>query len=438
MPLELTIQAFSEGAWSDAALLTVGHPERVADGTCFVAYDSDYIIANLDRMESRCEVALSVNLPLNWDHHDSKGYPAFIYDIIPSGAAQNALETRYGRFKPEGQEMGLYLLERFTPAPIGHLRIKASMEGLQSSQGEAFARAEVVNRTSEFLEYAFETGAALGGATGANGQAPKLVMTEDREGELHADAMLPDDQACRHWLIKFARNKAGQRDKDILRTEFHYYKAVAALGLETVSTEGLSLEEAVKPSLWMPRFDRRVVNGVVERIPLESVYSVCGITGYAHPMAHAEVVHRLVELWTDNGQQDEVDDLVFEYVRRDLLNRILGNTDNHGRNTSIMRVDGRFRLAPIYDLAPMILDDEGITRTTKWASERKGASRWKDNCAELTDYTDPDVLLQRLMSAAEAFRALPDLLVDAPESTRSAANLPVNNLDKRLAQWGLR
>ncbi|WP_258198629.1 type II toxin-antitoxin system HipA family toxin [Pseudomonas entomophila] len=438
MPLKLTVQAFADGVWNDAAVLTVENPERVADGMCFVAYDSDYIIANFDRMENRCELALSVNLPLNWDHHDGKGYPAFIYDIMPSGAAKDSLESRYGRLKPDGEEMGLYLLRRFTPAPIGHLRIKESVEGLRSNQNEAFARAEVVNRTNEFLEYAFETGAALGGATGANGQAPKLVMTEDREGALHADAMLSDDHACRHWLIKFARNKAGKRDKDILRTEFHYYKAVAALGLDTVSIEGLALEEAVKPSLWMPRFDRRVVDGVVERMPLESVYSVCGITGYAHPMAHAEVVHRLVGLWTDNGQQDEIDDLVFEYVRRDLLNRILGNTDNHGRNTSIIRVDGRFRLAPIYDLAPMILDDEGITRTTKWASERKGSSQWRDNCAELTNYTDPDVLLQRLMRAAEAFRALPDLLVDAPESTRSAKNLPVNDLDKRLVAWGLR
>ncbi|MFK3770685.1 type II toxin-antitoxin system HipA family toxin [Pseudomonas putida] len=438
MPLKLTIQAFSDGAWGDAATLTVENPERVADGRCLVAYDSDYIIANLDRMEDRCELALSVNLPLNWDHHDVTGYPAFLYDIIPSGAAKDSLESRYGRLKPEGVEMGLYLLERFTSAPIGHLRIKESVEGLQPDRNEAFAHAEVVERTNEFLEYAYESGAALGGATGANGQAPKLVMTQAHDGALYADAMLPDDQACRHWLIKFARNRGGERDQDILRTEFHYYKAVAALGLDTVPTDGLALEEAVKPSLWMPRFDRRVVDGGVERIPLESVYSICGITGYAHPMAHAEVVHRLVGLWIDNGQQDEVDDLVFEYVRRDLLNRILGNTDNHGRNTSIMRVGGRFRLAPIYDLAPMILDEEGITRTTKWAAERKGSSNWSDNCAELVGYTDPDVLLQRLRNAAEEFRALPDLLTDAPESMRNAASLPVNNLDKRLVEWGLR
>lgn len=79
-----------------------------------------------------------------------------------------------------------------------------------------------------------------------------------------------------------------------------------------------------------------------------------------------------------------------------------------------MRVGGRFRLAPIYDLAATILDEEGITRTTKWAAERKGSSNWRYNCAELIGYTDPDVLLQRLMNAAEAFRALPDLLTDAP------------------------
>ena len=44
MPLRLTIQAFSDGAWRDAATLTVENPERVADGRCLVAYDSDYII----------------------------------------------------------------------------------------------------------------------------------------------------------------------------------------------------------------------------------------------------------------------------------------------------------------------------------------------------------------------------------------------------------
>lgn len=41
MPLRITIQAFSDGAWSDAATLTVANPVRVADGRCLVAYDDD-------------------------------------------------------------------------------------------------------------------------------------------------------------------------------------------------------------------------------------------------------------------------------------------------------------------------------------------------------------------------------------------------------------
>ena len=44
MPLRLTIQAFSDGAWREVATLSVENPERVADGSCLVAYD-DYIIS---------------------------------------------------------------------------------------------------------------------------------------------------------------------------------------------------------------------------------------------------------------------------------------------------------------------------------------------------------------------------------------------------------
>lgn len=69
-----------------------------------------------------------------------------------------------------------------------------------------------------------------------------------------------------HWFVKFARNKAGKSDQDILRSEFHYYRALHTLGIETVQAEGLALEEGSKPSLWMRRFDRRVTELGVERL----------------------------------------------------------------------------------------------------------------------------------------------------------------------------
>ncbi|MNJ43476.1 putative DNA-binding transcriptional regulator [compost metagenome] len=437
MAEQLTLQAFVEGQWHDALVLTVQNERRVADSACSTAYSQGYLLEFIESMGSAFEPAVSVNLPLSWTATDTVGYPAFVYDIVPAGAARKSLEVRFGHEKPEGMDMELFLLKRCTPAPVGHLRVKESSEHIDPARDIAFSRQDVIERSNDFLEYAYELGAAMGGATGAQGEAPKLLMTEDANGGLHADAVLADDQALRHWLVKFARNKVTERDKDILRAEFHYYRAIAALGLDTVAVEGLALEEAEKPSLWMPRFDRRADGGRVERIAMESIYSVCANTVPGSAMRHEEVVQRLVHLWKANQQVDEIDDLVFEYVRRDLLNRILGNSDNHGRNTSIFRHQGRLQLAPIYDLAPMVLDPEGVTRVTKWQSERAGSPDWAAVCASFDGVLDTNQLMRRLKQAAQEFRALPDLLSELPEGVRRAQSIPLNNLDVRLAEWSL-
>src|SRR5699024_2017316 len=209
---------------------------------------------------------------------------------------------------------------------------------------------------------AYEQGAAIGGATGAGGEAPKLLLTEAADGLLYPDASLADEHSAAHWFIKFARHKALATDQDILRSEYCYYRAIHQLGFSTVDQAGLALEEAHKPSLWMRRFDRRVDNQQVHRFAVESVYSLLEVTAPGSYLQHLDVLKRLIRLWRAEQQESAIADLVLEYLRRDLLNQVLGNSDNHGRNTSIIRGEQAIRLAPIYDLAPMVMDDEGITR----------------------------------------------------------------------------
>tara|TARA_R110001599_G_scaffold43803_3_gene130864 strand:+ start:2715 stop:4076 length:1362 start_codon:yes stop_codon:yes gene_type:complete len=433
----LTIQAYVEGQWHDALDLTVSDTHAVAGKRTTTSYKAAYLADFFEASESLFEHAVSVNLPVNWSAEDSKGFPAFIFDIIPAGHARSSLLKRFNNEIPAETDLDLFLLGRCTPSPIGNLRVKESVEALEDTGEEAFARQEVVTRTNDFLEYAYEAGAALGGATGAQGEAPKLLLAEGPDGQLYADAMLDDSLVSSHWLVKFARNKVTENDKNILRAEYQYYKAVASLGLNTVSTDGLSLEEAEKPSLWMPRFDRTVAGGSVERIPVESVYSLLGNTEPGSRLKHETVLSRLAELWCMAGQTDEIPELIFEYIRRDLLNRILGNSDNHGRNTSIFRHRGRFDLAPIYDLAPMVLDAEGVTRATKWEAEKKGNPRWREICAYFPQWYSPDELYERIRKAAGEFRALPDLLVDMPLDVRQTKAIPVNNLESNLELWGL-
>jgi len=444
--MKLKVQAFLDGRWQDALSLAFAQSERLTESRCVSGYELNYLTEHYEQLDSPFAVSISAAQRLSWTGQHGTGLPAFVYDLLPAGAARRWLEQRFGHERPADWDLDLFLLARCTPAPIGHLRIESSVLPA-SSPSRAFSRDDVIARAEHFLEYAYEQGAAMGGATGAGGEAPKLLLTEDAQGGLHADAALADAQAQRHWLVKFARGQATARDRDILRTEYQYYRAVSALGLNTIEAEELALEEGEKPSLWLPRFDRKVGSGGVERIALESIYSLCGNTRPGSHLVHEEVVARLVELWCLAGQAAEVEELVFEYVRRDLLNRVLGNSDNHGRNLSVLRHADRLELAPIYDLAPMALDPEGISRSTKWRGEQAGAPPWRSLCDDLERQlaTGPahlpqaaGWLFERLRHQARAFLALPDLLVALPDDIRrQEQRLPVLRLEQRLQEWGL-
>jgi len=438
----LTLQAYTSGKWLDAMTLVFVEPEKGFEGPCRFGYKKDYVANNFEYIESPFSKAVSARLPLDWDSTSLKKAPAFLLDIAPAGAAKRFLMARVGQEKPEGISADLFLLGRSTPAPIGHMRIKESVDAVVERVAMGFPRNEVVDRDNTFLEYAYEQGAAIGGATGAGGEAPKLLMSEGRDGLLYPDAVISDDQVVQHWFVKFARNKGTQTDQIILRSEFHYYKALHALGIETVAADGLTLEEANKPSLWMQRFDRKVTDQGVERLAVESIYSLAGVTVPGSYMDHLEVIQHLAQLWTLAGQVDQIPDLVSDYLRRDLLNKILGNSDNHGRNTSIIRDTDSFRLAPIYDLAPMVMDDEGGTRTTKWPKhlEVAGEVKWREVCNALAMIGDPEALYEGLRKDADHLLALPDILTASglPEVTMNHPAIALRNLEQRLKNWGLK
>lgn len=437
----LTLQLHDQGKWHDVLTLVFANPEKSLSGPCEFGYASSYVKTSLEAYDSVFCQAVSANLPVDFGSHRLPHAPAFVYDIAPAGAAKRFLLKHVGRERPPGMGEDLFLLGRSTPAPIGNLRIKESVEFVERAAPLGFDRQDIVDRDQHFLEYAYEQGAAIGGATGAGGEAPKLLMTEGRDGQLYPDAVLADEHACRHWFIKFARNQALADDQEILRAECLYYKALRQLGIETVASEHLMLEEGRKPSLWMERFDRRVCTEGVQRFAVESMYSLCGVTEPGSRMGHLEVIEALVRSWGAAGQEKEVPDLIADYLRRDLINKMLGNADNHGRNTAIIRTRERIRLAPIYDLAPMVMDQEGITRTTKWPVEieRGGDVDWLAACAELAKYIDPDDAYQRLRQDARQLSALPDILASLglSDAVMNHPSIALGKLERRLVQWGL-
>ncbi|WP_244165851.1 type II toxin-antitoxin system HipA family toxin [Pseudomonas abietaniphila] len=439
--MRLTLQLYTSGSWRDVMHLEFEKPELGQNSPCSFAYDQHYLVDHLNALGSSTGQSVSARIPLSWDLYRTPGLPAFLLDILPAGAARRFLLARLAIPERNHTSADLILLERCTPAPVGHLRIKESLEALATGNSIGFDRNEVVTRDSRFLEYAYEQGAAVGGATGAGGEAPKLLLAEDADGLMHPDATLADENVHQHWFVKFSRNKGNETDRTILRSEFCYYQALEVIGVDVVSCDGMSLEEARKPSLWMKRFDRRVTAQGVRRLGVESVYSLADITRPGSYMSHVQAITVLANAWSSNGQDDEIPALVAEYLRRDLINQVLGNSDNHGRNTSILRDEKRLGLAPIYDLAPMVMDEEGVTRTTKWPDpiERAGEVDWLAACRSLAPWADPDQLFEGLKADARRLLALPDLLSEGglPQKTFKHPRIALTRLHPTFRAWGL-
>ncbi|WP_228677082.1 HipA domain-containing protein [Klebsiella variicola] len=201
------------------------------------------------------------------------------------------------------------------------------------------------------------------------------------------------------------------------------------------------------PSLWLPRFDiRRDGDGRIMRLGMESVYSLLQ-KAPATILDHETTLRILIEKITSSNMvrvqnyRFDVQGFIIDWVRRDLLNIIFGNSDNHGRNTAFMKADNEIILAPIYDFSPMKADPEGIPRTMKWslACESGGEYNFGAIAQALAEWITPDTLLNALSETASQLVDLPSRLKvrGVPVQILEMPSIGFKFIPDKLARWGL-
>ncbi len=259
------------------------------------------------------------------------------------------------------------LLERGAVNPVGNLRVHP-LQPRKPEGHPGFTLEDMIDRGDAFVDYAFERGAAVAGATDTQGDAPKFWVVEDEDGRWHPDSGELPLGIRKHALLKFPVSESGPRSADILRHEAAYQRVAARVGLRVTS----ALPEFTAGALLIPRFDRRVMDGKEIRLGVESLYSICGVLDSALTvLRHDQVLIALARCVSDFRTE------LTEYVRRDLLNLALGNRDNHGRNAAVLKdTDGTMALAPIYDFGPAFLDARAVTRVIRWEGEAPGEGEW--------------------------------------------------------------
>lgn len=299
------------------------------------------------------------------------------------------------------------LLNAGASNPIGNLRIKEAHEWLQQHYPNTirgFSLQEIMDRNETFIESLASFGLFVGGSSGVQGEWPKLLLTQAKDGLFYLDHTLADNQAQKHWLVKFSRGQ-DQRLEKILSQEALYMKVAQFLGLNVFQ----DLEMHGR-TLFIPRFDRCIENGQVIRLGQESIASLSQKAGFGIKLSHNQICHLLMQSCSHPQQE------IFEYLKRDLANVALGNKDNHTRNTAIQRhFDGTVQLTPLFDFAPMWLHPDGIARTTRWEQDDQGgAPLWKSVIQQVAEVTsiDSQLLVELLQQQLPFYQKLIALMQD--------------------------
>lgn len=392
-----------DGAWqpcAEIALRDATKPSRY--GPMTLRYEPDYAIRNLHARDFR---AVGVRSPVDLAVHPFAAWPSFLIDLVPQGAARKRLE----RASPAGLT-DWELLERGAVNPAGNLRVRPHQSSLPRAH-PGFALEQMIERGDAFLDHAYEIGATVAGATDTQGEAPKFWVAQDLQGRWHPDNGQLGVDVHRHALLKFPLPEAGPRAVDILRHEAAYQRVAQAMGVRVTP----KLPQFIDGALLIPRFDRRVGSAGEIRLGVESVYSITGVLDSARePLHHHQVLIELHKCCTDFAAE------AMEYFRRDILNLALGNRDNHGRNTAVLKdTDGSIRLSPVFDFGPAYLDARAIVRVIRWDAEHGGSIDWSEVLANLeTRFADVRLEPPNLTQMADVLRDFGRQLTALPQTMR--------------------
>ncbi len=412
---EVIIEIHHGGHWHEAA--TFGE-----SGT--LNYCIDYVLAHMDA--ERLVDRVGIRYPINFADFKRTGWPAFLLDLLPSGSARAAWVDR---LKIRDDETADWPLLCFAAGyPPGNLRI-ASAVIPELIDHPGFERDEIIERNIDFIEYAEANGALISGASSVQGQAPKFLLAQDHRGQWHAEGALAENQVSNHWIVKFPRGKK-EADRQVLRNEAPYYEVAREFGLHTATK--LTFQD---DALFIQRFDRRVTRTGIERYGLESMASICEFNTFGQRIPHNSFCALLPNCVVDPRLD------ILEYVQRDILNLALGNTDNHGRNTAVIKMpNGTSALSPLFDFAPMFLDPEGIPRSSRWEQEKAAGTPEWGLIAETLNVPriSSQEFRQWFADQAKKVEGLPDLMekCGVESDITQKLNMRINNLARTLRDTG--
>lgn len=406
----LTLQLHHHNKWHPAARVEIADPGRGLGSPSQLDYVMDYVAEwdveglRTGRPAVDCR-ALSVRYPTDFAVRRSNSWPPFLLDLMPQGPARRRLAEALGFKNSDDPDVELPLLIRGGSSPIGNIRIEEAWneetKRLANQPFKGLETDDVLEQSERFGDIVDRFALLASGSSGVQGDWPKVLLTQAKDGLWYPDPLVNDRDARLHTIVKLLRDREAAYGA-ILAAEAPYLEVARAFELRV----GKPLQHR-NGVLIIPRFDREVTDKGVARLGQESLVSALGIAAFGHIGHHEDYLALISRVCSDPRQETT------EYVLRDLLNFAMGNTDNHGRNTALQKkLDGWIGLTPLFDFTPTRLDPATVVKSTRWKCLKGGDADpdWqKISEAVANEFVTAAEIRAALKAKANFLRALPDI-----------------------------
>jgi serine/threonine-protein kinase HipA len=287
-------------------------------------YEADYLAAGGPALDPGQLQHRDARHPIAIRAADREGIPGIIADAGPDAWGRGILAQDLG-YQPDAMDALIHSADDGAGnLAVGELEHKPAIEWLDLLElAEAIERRQDgrSQKNSRLLDQVLSPDTALGGA--------KPKATTMVEG-------FP-------WIAKFPERG------DPLNLPYHEAAALrmaGRLGLNCATAEVRPLPRG-RSVLLVKRFDR-LPGGA--RIPFASGLTVLGPAAQVPGPARTYLgLAQALKKW---ARQTQPAPILPELWERIAYNALVGNGDDHPRNHALLRVDGAWRLSPLFDVVP--------------------------------------------------------------------------------------
>lgn len=453
--VELTLQAYVEQQWVDVGLLQFPDGEHYDFRRVQFTYFNEYALQHLHR---RDKFAVAYHFPVQMAvRAEATTWPTFLYNLIPSGRNREFWLTFLDIHALTKPQQDFYLLAKAAVVPLGHLRIKEAVPLPEHVvKPRRYALSQLTAHGAEFVDYVLKdlnknkatkdqmlsTVAAALGAQSHHCRSFNVHVDESHTVWIGGSESNMQHLGSRR-VVRCPRGERSSLEGDVLRAEFYFLQELAAMRFDTCDVNRMQLIEGQRyPLILQPAIDDKITEAGPEKVAIESLHSLLPHHRDA-ALRHEQLLAMLVSIFRQANESGaaplvDIEGFVTEWVRRDLLKRILGYTES---TIYVVRDSNSVRLAPIVECAPLQVLPNYTERQITWSAplEVDGEFDFDAIAQALADFVHPDNLLMTLNITASRLVGLKHRLKKrgVPRQILESKVLRFDDVEQKLRQWKL-